>query len=156
MPPNPITTSSASRPFNGVVSWSLGYRYWQASNSRPPNLFASFLLFRPFFRRSTRLGCRVLGTLVFCAISPIATCWMSTPANAASSPYLLPANAAALWLASQQNRDGSWGEVATIRLLDTVEARFALRTVRLQRRGNHRLGGADQAPESDDSQPAPP
>lgn len=66
-------------------------------------------------------------------------CWMSTPANAASSPYLLPANAAALWPESQQNRDGSWGEVAAIRLLDTVEAMFALRAV--GRRSNAYFSG---------------
>lgn len=66
-------------------------------------------------------------------------CWMSTPANAAPSPYLLPANAAALWLASQQDRDGCWGEVAAIRLLDTVEAMFALRAV--GRRSNAYFSG---------------
>ena len=66
-------------------------------------------------------------------------CWMSTPADAASSPYRLPANAAALWLESQQNRDGSWGEVADIRLLDTVEAVLALRAV--GRRSNAYFSG---------------
>ena len=56
-------------------------------------------------------------------------CWAITPANATSSPYLAPANAAALWLESQQNNDGSWGAITDIRLLDTVEAVIALRAV---------------------------
>ena len=56
-------------------------------------------------------------------------CAMSAPASAASSVYLLPANSAALWLETHQNDDGSWGTVADLRLLDTVEAVLALRAV---------------------------
>ncbi len=56
-------------------------------------------------------------------------CVMSTAASAASSVYRVPADAAALWLESQQNQDGSWGAVADLMLLDTVEATLALRAV---------------------------
>ena len=56
-------------------------------------------------------------------------CWAITPAYAASSPYLAPANAAAQWLESRHNNDGSWGLIADIRLLDTVESVIALRAI---------------------------
>ena len=55
--------------------------------------------------------------------------WMNTPVHAASNPYLAPANAAAFWLESQQNTDGSWGAVAALNILDTVETVLALRAV---------------------------
>ena len=55
--------------------------------------------------------------------------WMHTPVHAASSPYLAPINAAAFWLESQQNTDGSWGAVAALKVLETVETVLALRAV---------------------------
>lgn len=54
---------------------------------------------------------------------------VASPALAAPSPYLAPANAAAQWLESQQSADGSWGTDSALRMLDTVEAVTALRAV---------------------------
>ena len=53
-------------------------------------------------------------------------CWAIAPANATSSPYLALANAAALWLESQQNNDGSWGAITDIRLLSKVTSEFGV------------------------------
>lgn len=62
----------------------------------------------------------LLSALLFSAVTAV---------SAAPSPYLAPANAAAQWLESQQSNDGSWGTVPDLRMLDTVEAVIALRSV---------------------------